>query len=172
MCKKKFCVVFEKCSLFFKPRAHEAGGTYGNGVIVRRYRTNSLIPVRVQLTANHFGYFEFRVCPMTYQGKEVDQECLDKNLLLDENGNSKYYPGAGNRDFEVYLQLPEDLTCIQCVFQWRYVAGNNWGECGNGTGWDTFSFIFLLTLIISVRIWTSFESISFICVNFEEFVLV
>lgn len=25
-------------------------------------------------------------------------------------------------------QLPKDLTCRQCVFQWRYVAGNNWGK--------------------------------------------
>lgn len=29
--------------------------------------------------------------------------------------------------------LPEGLTCSQCVLQWRYVAGNNWGTCENGT---------------------------------------
>ena len=27
----------------------------------------------------------------------------------------------------MHYQLPKDLTCRQCVFQWRYVAGNNWG---------------------------------------------
>lgn len=30
--------------------------------------------------------------------------------------------------------LPESLTCTQCILQWRYVAGNNWGTCPNGTG--------------------------------------
>lgn len=27
-----------------------------------------------------------------------------------------------------------DLTCNQCVLQWRYVAGNNWGICPDGNG--------------------------------------
>ncbi|XP_076181127.1 uncharacterized protein LOC143153609 isoform X1 [Ptiloglossa arizonensis] len=116
------------------PRAHETGGKYGNGVIVRKYRTGSVIPVRVELTANHHGYFEFRTCSMTYKDKEVDQDCLDKHLLRAENGSIRYYPGPGNKIFEAFYKLPDDLTCAQCVFQWRYTAGNNWGDCGNGTG--------------------------------------
>ncbi|KAH0954937.1 hypothetical protein HN011_012323 [Eciton burchellii] len=116
------------------PRAHEMGGKYGNGVIVRRYKTGSVIPVRVELTANHHGYFEFRTCVMTYRDREVTQECLDQYLLRAENGSARYYPGPGNRVFEAYYKLPDGLTCTQCVFQWRYIAGNNWGDCGNGTG--------------------------------------
>lgn len=113
---------------------HETGGKYGNGVIVRKYRTGSVIPVRVELTANHHGYFEFRTCAMTYKDKEVDQDCLDQHLLRSKNGSIRYYPGPGNKIFEAFYKLPDDLTCAQCVFQWRYVAGNNWGDCGNGTG--------------------------------------
>ena len=30
-------------------------------------------------------------------------------------------------------RLPTDMTCEQCVFQWRYVAGNNWGGCEDGS---------------------------------------
>ncbi|XP_012054317.1 PREDICTED: uncharacterized protein LOC105617366 [Atta cephalotes] len=123
------------------PRVHETGGKYGNGVIVRRYRTGSVIPVRVELTANHHGYFEFRTCAMTYRDQEVTQECLDQHLLHAENGSTRYYPGPGNRVFEGYYKLPEDLTCTQCVFQWRYIAGNNWGDCGNGTGMSILSDI-------------------------------
>lgn len=26
------------------------------------------------------------------------------------------------------------LECGNCVIQWRYIAGNNWGMCDNGTG--------------------------------------
>ena len=40
----------------------------------------------------------------------------------------RYYPGPGSKVFEMHYQLPKDLTCKQCVFQWRYVAGNNWGK--------------------------------------------
>lgn len=103
-------------------------------MIVRKYRTGSVIPVRVELTANHHGYFEFRTCAMTYKDKEVDQNCLDQHLLQSKNGSIRYYPGPGNKIFEAFYKLPDDLTCAQCVFQWRYVAGNNWGDCGNGTG--------------------------------------
>ena len=71
---------------------------------------------------------------MTYRGTEVTQECLDKYLLQGENGTTRYYPAPGNGIFETYYKLPEGLTCAQCVFQWRYVAGNNWGNCENGTG--------------------------------------
>lgn len=117
-----------------QPRAHETGGKYGNSVIVRRYPTGSTIPVKIELTANHMGYFEFRICAMTYSGKEVSQQCLDKYKMRDRYGNTRYYPAAGNGVFENEYKLPDDLTCAQCVFQWRYVAGNNWGDCGNGTG--------------------------------------
>lgn len=50
-------------TLFFpttQPRANEAGGLYGKGIIVRKYEKDSVMKVRVELTANHMGYFEFR----------------------------------------------------------------------------------------------------------------
>ncbi|XP_011296924.1 uncharacterized protein [Fopius arisanus] len=117
-----------------KPRAHEIGGTYGKNVIVRKYKTGDVIPVRVELTANHYGYFEFRICRLTVRNEDATQECLDENLLNQENGTARYYPGPGNRIFESFYKLPKTVTCAQCVFQWRYIAGNNWGDCGNGTG--------------------------------------
>ncbi|XP_034948651.1 uncharacterized protein [Chelonus insularis] len=117
-----------------QPRAHETGGKYGNSVIVRKYKTGQVIPIHIQLTANHRGYFEFKICPMTVKGKEVTQDCLDKTVLAMSNGTARYYPGPGNKIFETLYKLPDDLTCAQCVLQWRYVAGNNWGDCGNGTG--------------------------------------
>ena len=47
----------------------------------------------------------------------------------------RYRPGPGsNIVFRSFYKLPEGLTCDQCVLQWRYVAGNNWGNCPNGTG--------------------------------------
>jgi len=117
-----------------QPRANEAGGMFGKGVIVRKYEMNQVIKIRIELTANHMGFFEFRLCPNNAPHKTASQLCLDLNLLKQTNENGpRYYPGPGSKVFEMHYQLPQDLTCKQCVFQWRYVAGNNWGRCSNGT---------------------------------------
>ncbi|XP_023332921.1 uncharacterized protein LOC111704804 [Eurytemora carolleeae] len=117
-----------------QPRANEAGGKYGNGIITRSYRKNSNIKVKIELTANHMGHFEFRLCPTNSKVNDASQSCLDQYILRRVSGGPDYYPGPGNRIFEIIYQLPKDLTCTQCVFQWRYIAGNNWGLCRNGTG--------------------------------------
>nr|CAD7445973.1 unnamed protein product [Timema bartmani] len=121
------------------PRPHEAGGKYAKGVIVRHYKEGSLIKIRVELTANHRGYFEFRLCPNNRPKKIGTQECLDKYVLSrasqkDELKETRYYPELGNKIFEIKYLLPIGLTCTQCILQWRYIAGNNWGTCVNGTG--------------------------------------
>ena len=46
-----------------QPRAGEGGGVYGKGVLVRSYARGQRITVSAQITANHKGYFEFRLCP-------------------------------------------------------------------------------------------------------------
>lgn len=118
-----------------QPRANEAGGRYGQGVIARKYTKGQDIKVRIQLTANHMGHFEFRLCPNNNPSKPATQTCLDRYLLNQTNGRGpNYYPGPGNRVFETMYKLPDSLTCTQCVFQWKYIAANNWGTCSNGTG--------------------------------------
>ena len=32
----------------------------------------------------------------------------------------------------VYVHLPRHVSCDQCILQWTYTAGNNWGVCANG----------------------------------------
>lgn len=120
----------------FQPRQHEAGGKYGLGLIVRKYRPGSTIPIRIELTANHQGYFEFRLCPNDNVKHTGTQECLDRYLLhQSKSSEARFYPGGGgNRVFEMRYKLPEGLSCTQCILQWRYIAGNNWGNCPNGTG--------------------------------------
>nr|XP_023020670.1 uncharacterized protein LOC111509205 [Leptinotarsa decemlineata]XP_023020671.1 uncharacterized protein LOC111509205 [Leptinotarsa decemlineata]XP_023020673.1 uncharacterized protein LOC111509205 [Leptinotarsa decemlineata]XP_023020674.1 uncharacterized protein LOC111509205 [Leptinotarsa decemlineata] len=119
------------------PRANEYGGTYGKGIIVRKYPTGNAITIRVELTAFHYGYFEFSICP-NYQN--TTQECLDQNILQlakpqdnVEHKGVRYFPKDGNKVYEMKYRLPKK-SCEHCVMQWRYVAGNNWGNCPNGTG--------------------------------------
>ena len=73
--------------ILFQPRPNEAGGMFGNGIIVRKYEVNQVIKVRVELTANHMGYFEFRVCPNNALKKPASQMCLDKHILKQQNLN-------------------------------------------------------------------------------------
>ena len=60
---------------------------------MRKYYAGEAIRVSVELTANHYGYFEFRLCQNDEQNKLVDQECFDKNPLLvtpgDDNGGGE-----------------------------------------------------------------------------------
>ncbi|XP_012548192.1 uncharacterized protein LOC105842064 [Bombyx mori] len=113
------------------PRAHELGGRFGKGIIVRKYAPKSTITIKVELTASHNGFFEFRVCE---EPKSTTQECLDKYVLkMDGKDSTKFYPRDGNKVYEMKYQLPEGLECSHCVMQWRYIAGNNWGKCENGT---------------------------------------
>lgn len=111
---------------FRVPRPHEYGGTYGQGLIVRKYGVGSIMNIRVELTASHFGYFVFAMCP---DYKNTTQKCLDKTILKlikpqnnTDHGGTKYYPKDGNRVYEMKYRLPKK-TCPHCVLQWRYIAG-------------------------------------------------
>ena len=74
------------------PRDGEMGGKYGRGVIVKRYRTGQLVKVIVHVTANHLGYFEFRVCP-SRSTWPVTQDCLDRGLLRNSRGKTRHFIG-------------------------------------------------------------------------------
>ncbi|XP_047992371.1 uncharacterized protein LOC125231068 [Leguminivora glycinivorella] len=112
------------------PRPHELGGMYGIGVVVAKYLPGATIPTTTHLTASHMGYWEFRLCP---DPTDNTQACFDKHLLVSEDGDTKYSPTRGSGMYEVNYKLPSGLVCDHCVLQWRYVAGNNWGTCNNGT---------------------------------------
>ena len=43
-------------------RENHAGGQYANGIIVDTYQPGQIIDVDVEITANHYGWFEFRLC--------------------------------------------------------------------------------------------------------------
>ena len=64
---------------FQQPRHHEApGGKYATGTITQWYKTGQVITVTVQITANHFGYFVFKLCSNDNVYKDPKQECFDR----------------------------------------------------------------------------------------------
>lgn len=133
------------------PREHEPGGKYATGQIGKSYREGESITITIDITANHYGFFEFRLCQTDDSMARVDQACFDKNLLRINNNNVekippktmkaldpllnnyKYFlPNKNNGEFHVQAQLPAGVSCKFCILQWRYHAGNNFGQANNG----------------------------------------
>ncbi|XP_064596525.1 uncharacterized protein LOC135463138 [Liolophura sinensis] len=121
-------------------RRHEAGGVYATGVITRTYKQGGAIPIRVNLTSSHGGWFEFRICPNNDVTKAVTHECLEMHLLrmVNEPDKSRFtdVPMGGLSNPASILmeyQLPADLQCSHCVLQWVYNTGKDWGCDKQGT---------------------------------------
>ncbi|XP_033725809.1 mucin-3A-like [Pecten maximus] len=118
-----------------KDRPNEAGGRFSQGYIARTYYhdKNKLIDVTVDIKANIGGYFEFRLCPNNDIHKKITQECLDKNHLVINGYGYRFYV---ERDsvYDLQLKIPEDLTCTQCVLQWKWKGSHYWGMCDDGYG--------------------------------------
>nr|XP_022286117.1 uncharacterized protein LOC111099061 [Crassostrea virginica] len=118
-------------------KLHEVGGPYATGFITETYQQGQQIDVMVELTAPHRGKFFFKICKQTDETVEVTQECLNRTpLKVIENGVTKDYHEVKVTTWskiDIKLQLPPDMTCDHCVFQWWYTAGNSWGRCPGET---------------------------------------
>jgi hypothetical protein len=109
---------------------HELGGLFGEGVIVQKYTQGQIFSVAVMITANHLGYFEFKICNLDANNRIESDNCFAQNPVLTESGDPKYQvPSSDNKLYEFKLQLPENLACEHCVLQWTYVTGNSWDYC-------------------------------------------
>lgn len=116
------------------PRLHELGGKFGQGTIVKSYKRGSTIPITVTITANHRGYFYFKICNIDIDRQESDA-CFERYKIVISDGSSTYpLPSTQSKDYALSIKLPSDLVCNHCVLQWTYVAGNNWGTCADGKG--------------------------------------
>ncbi|QQP48791.1 Putative LOC100159027, partial [Caligus rogercresseyi] len=94
----------------------------------------SLIPVIIDVSANHLGHFVFKICPNNNIYLDPPQSCFEKYILKTGPGTAHYKVKPGLYGLTLlYLRLPPRLSCRQCILQWTYVGGNNWGICPNGT---------------------------------------
>ncbi|KAG8233714.1 hypothetical protein J437_LFUL013834 [Ladona fulva] len=130
-----------------RPRPNELGGEYGLGIITENYTAGDTVELAVELTTNHWGYFEFHLCPVGPE-EMVTQECLDKYKLktipaekppvfpqapIIEDGYRWYVPTHDRGFFYVKTELPADVRCDRCVIQWTYTTATRWGQCDDGT---------------------------------------
>ena len=97
--------------------------------------------VEIDVTGNHLGYFQFRICPAPSKRKDPSQKCFDRfalslsnrsyagtvksrffssrNLLRVLPNMSDRYEVTSSRNgiYKVRVQLPEKLTCKHCIIQ-------------------------------------------------------
>ncbi|CAM4892243.1 unnamed protein product [Rotaria socialis] len=145
-----------KCGICGEPydrsaKIFEKGGAMYTGKIVKTYNQGQQIDVTVMLTANHKGYFEFRLCNLdSTPNSDATQDCLDRRLLKIAGTDSTRYRDVdkyGSQAITVRIQLPSDVACRHCVFQWRYTTGNSWGtdpitgQSGLGMGIENETFM-------------------------------
>lgn len=93
--------------------------------ILCSYTSGEVIFTNVLLTANHMGWFEYRLCvPDTVDGVETE-ECFNTHLLKVQDGSSTRYEITSSHtgDFPVTVHLPEGVKCERCVLQWHYNTG-------------------------------------------------
>ena len=78
----------------------------------------------VELTVNHLGYFEFKLCPKNSANELATQECFDRRLLKLSDGSTRYPINASAINYQyIMVQLPSDVYCDSCVIQWTYTGG-------------------------------------------------
>ncbi|XP_059160493.1 uncharacterized protein LOC131944049 [Physella acuta] len=115
-------------------RENEEGGKYATGTVTNTYTQGQRATFQVDLTANHRGYFEFRICPKNSAEEKTTQECLDLHLVkLADGSGSRFQLTSGEaKMYDIDVVLPSDVTCDFCVLQWHYHAGNSWGVDPDG----------------------------------------
>ncbi|XP_064613004.1 uncharacterized protein LOC135476802 [Liolophura sinensis] len=111
------------------PRPHEAKGRFANGIIVDTYEEGATITITLDITAPHKGWFQFKLCPVNNKKVRATQSCLDRYPLKFSNGDSMYFLPKNFKPMNVTVRavLPAGLTCSQCVLQWKYHTGKDWG---------------------------------------------
>jgi hypothetical protein len=64
-----------------------------------------------------------RLCPVNNRYQPATQACLDRYLLKQTNGQTKFHEPGSVGKYSVDLVLPRDLSCPQCVLQWKWNTG-------------------------------------------------
>lgn len=78
------------------------------------------------MTANHKGFFTFKLCANNNTEQDPRQSCFDQTVLrIVPSGEDRYYLTTFNTGvFTLKLRLPPDIRCSQCILQWTYTVNN------------------------------------------------
>ena len=122
---------------FVGTRDHEEGGKFFSDAPQATYKQGQDIELKVVISANHHGRFQYRVC--RYSGSEkaaLTEACLDKHVLRMSEGEQApgevyWYTGPNDspQTYTMRYKLPSGLTCdgieTKCVLQWYWASQNS-----------------------------------------------
>lgn len=109
----------------------EYGATYYRGTIVKTYQKGTNITVEMEVTANHGGDVQFRLCEAGENGEDPDMQCFHDHPLKFKNGKVAVELNSvkpvmktclscgGNKKTEFFkfiVQLP-NKPCKHCILQ-------------------------------------------------------
>ncbi|OWF46337.1 uncharacterized protein LOC110455843 [Mizuhopecten yessoensis] len=103
-----------------EPKENEAGGKFATGIISKYYHKAEIIKIKILLTSNHGGFFEFRLCENNDVTTRITRKCLKHLLVNPDTGETRYPVVLSHQTIDVSAKLPGNVTCSQCVLQWRY----------------------------------------------------
>ena len=71
-----------------------------------------VIEVEIELTANHWGYFELKLCPTNDRKVVSTQECFDKHPLMldDDPSEHKFYVPLDSKKKDVFRYKVQFIT--------------------------------------------------------------
>ena len=131
-------------------RPHEAGGPRSNGgKVVATYKSGDTVDLEVVITANHWGKFQFKVCPLPRASMSPQEErafatqaCFDRNVLrnADDGSDAYWLKETSTKSFRVKFKLPPGLNCDRCILQWYYMTGNSCVPKGVPQGLPGYSY--------------------------------
>lgn len=126
---------------------HEGGGKFEQvkGYRVTQYAVGDFIKIKIKLTANHLGYFQYSICVLpagvtgTAERQHLTNDCFRRAtpLQISQDGNwgDRYYIRGDVNDYEHSVRLPANLECQRCVLRWYWVSGNSCIPPGTPTKW-------------------------------------
>ena len=110
--------------------------------------SGSLVDVEVQITAQHQGFFQFKLCELGENMATKDEDCFDRDdsIVPFADGSIKYsitdvFPeSSSSRNsgfwYPMQIKLPDQFECDHCVLQWRYQGGADENSTGLGFGYQ------------------------------------
>lgn len=118
---------------------NKVGGLYDKDIITAIYNPGSTIDVVIDDVVTNGGYFEFRLCENKLFLTQDSQECFQNGLLTIKSSSENKYFDIKNGENKLQLILPDNVTCDQCVLQWKYRTAEHYG-CNKQNGIEKCCF--------------------------------
>lgn len=99
------------------PKQFGRGDSLYTGQIARKYSAGEVFDAQVVITANHLGWHEFRLCCLDGWSGDADQACLDRILIANQTGHTRFPVKDGWGAQTIKLVMPSGFQCNHAVFQ-------------------------------------------------------